>query len=191
MRGDLMMLSALNTTTYGYVLNFFDLVADAVNLRAFSALWYWVVLALLWIGLSQFILGVPLYLLARARRGDALSRRHIQMVAQFQANEILKTNEIVRMLWIGAAAFLVSALVVLGWGYGVEVCQALLFLIVPIIGAGGLSILTARRMAKRNFETILEDLHTHRIIMNLIMVVVFAATVFWGLYANMTARVLH
>jgi hypothetical protein len=50
--------------------DFLDLVTEVIDLRSFSNLWYWIVLAILWSSLSHWTLGVPYHIVTRARRGD-------------------------------------------------------------------------------------------------------------------------
>jgi hypothetical protein len=48
--------------------DFLDLVTEVIDLRSFSNLWYWIVLAILWSSLSHWTLGVPYHIVTRARR---------------------------------------------------------------------------------------------------------------------------
>jgi hypothetical protein len=57
-------------------LDFLDLVTEVIDLRSFSNLWYWIVLAILWSSLSHWTLGVPYHIVARARRGDERAAGH-------------------------------------------------------------------------------------------------------------------
>lgn len=165
-------------------MDFLDLVTEVIDLRSFSNLWYWIVLAILWSSLSHWTLGVPYHIVTRARRGDAQAGRDMVTLARINAERILTQSEQSASLLLGFAAFTASALAVTGWGYGVEFAQAVFLLLFPALLVGGMTILTARRLRAENYEDVARRLRIHRTYVQMLGVVFIFITAFWGMYTN-------
>jgi hypothetical protein len=112
--------------------DFFDLVTEVIDLRSFSNLWYWIVLAIMWSSLSHWTLGVPYHIVARARRGDQRAVHDMQALARDQrrARPRRSPTSPPRSCW-GSRCSSPRGLAVTGWLYRVEFLQALFLLDVP------------------------------------------------------------
>lgn len=165
-------------------MDFLDLVTEVIDLRSFSNLWYWIVLAILWSSLSHWTLGVPYHIVARARRGDAQAERDMVALARINAERVLTQTEQSAPVIIGLATFVVSAFVVTGWGYGVEFAQAVFLLLFPALLVGGLTVLTARRLRQEDYADVARRLRIHRTWVQMMGVVFIFITAFWGMYTN-------
>ncbi len=165
-------------------MDFLDLVTEVIDLRSFSNLWYWIVLAILWSTLSHWTVGVPYHIVVRARRGDARADRDMVTLARINSERILSQTETSAPIFLGLAAFVVSALAVTGWGYGVEFAQAVFLLLFPALLVGGLSVLTARRLRAEHYEDVARRLRIHRTYVQMLGVVFIFITAFWGMYTN-------
>lgn len=172
-------------------LDFLDLVTQVINLRSFSNLWYWIVLAILWSTLSHWVLGIPWHLVARARRGDADSARDLHTLAEINARRILELAHLSGTVMVAASTFVVTSLLVLGWGFGVEFCQALVLLVLPLILVSALSVRTAQVLQRSGFENLAIRLRNHRLMVQGMGVVFIFATAFWGMYVNVTISRLY
>jgi hypothetical protein len=107
-------------------------VIDLIDFRAFSSIWYWLLLGLVWTRVIHAPFGVPFDLLRRADRNDP---RAIRDVEALTAIEIRHRDEIAATLgaWeVALWAFVLALLGGLALGYGVEPAQALLLLAVPL-----------------------------------------------------------
>jgi hypothetical protein len=164
--------------------DFLDLVTEVIDLRSFSNLWYWIVLAILWSSLSHWTLGVPYHIVARARRGDAQAARDMVALARINGERILTQTEQSAPLFLGLSAFIATALAVTGWGYGVEFAQAVFLLLFPALLVGGLTVLTARKLREEDYEDVARRLRIHRICVQMMGVVFIFITAFWGMYMN-------
>ncbi len=167
-------------------MEFFDLVTEVIDLRSFSNLWYWIVLAILWSTLSHWVLGVPFHTVLRARRGHAQSAEDIRTLAQINVRSILSVVDEAGAFLVGFAAFVVTGLAVLGWGYRVEFCQALLLLVLPLIAVASLTVLTARKLDRTGFDNLIGALRLHRFLVQAMGVVFIFVTAMWGMYTNVT-----
>jgi len=169
-------------------LDFLDLVTQVIDLRSFSNLWYWIVLAILWSSMSHWVLGIPFHLVQRARQGHEDSLRDLQSLAEINCRRILDFAALSGTAMVGASAFVLTSLAVLGWGYRVEFCQAVILLLAPMILVAALSVRTARKMRAAEYDDVAARLRRHRLLVQGIGIVFIFVTAMWGMYTNVTAN---
>jgi hypothetical protein len=172
-------------------LDFLDLVTQVIDLRSFSNLWYWIVLAILWSTLSHWVLGIPFHLVQRARRGDEDSLRDLQTLAEINTRRILDFASVSGTTMVASSAFVVTSLVVLGWVYRVEFCQAIVLLLLPLILVTALSIRTATILRRTEYENLALRLRNHRLMVQGMGIVFIFLTAFWGMYVNVSVSRLY
>jgi hypothetical protein len=166
--------------------DFLDLVTEVIDLRSFSNLWYWIVLAILWSSLSHWTLGVPYHIVTRARRGDDRATADMRALAEINAARILAVTDQSAAALLGFAVFIATGLAVTGWLYRVEFLQAIFLLVFPAMLVGGLTVQTARKLRRTGYEDVARDLRLHRIYVQMLGVVCIFLTAFWGMYTNVT-----
>ncbi|MDG4648845.1 component of SufBCD complex [Roseibacterium sp. SDUM158017] len=167
-------------------MDFLDLVTEVIDLRSFSNLWYWIVLAMLWSTMSHWTIGVPYHIVARARRGDERARRDMQALAEINGERILTVTDQSAPVLVALATFLATGLAVTGWLYRVEFCQALFLLIFPAMLVGALTVLTARKLRATGYADVAHRLRVHRVFVQMLGVLFIFVTAFWGMYTNVT-----
>ena len=172
-------------------MDFLDLVTEVIDLRSFSNLWYWIVLAVMWSSLSHWVLGIPYHIVQRARRGHVESQRDLLLLVEVNARRILEFAALSGTLLVAASGFALSALMVLGWAYGVEFAQAIVLLLLPLLAVTGLSFVTAHQVQNAEIDQLYLRLRNHRIIVQLMGVISIFITAFWGMYTNVTVSPLH
>jgi hypothetical protein len=175
----------------GPLLDFFDLVTDVIDLRSFSNLWYWIVLAILWSSLSHWVLGIPYDMVQRARRGRGQAEADLRALAEINVRRILGFADLSGTAMVAVSAFVMTSLIVLGWGYRVEFAQALVLLVLPLILVAGLTIRTARKVRSEGYDDLHARLRRHRIAVQAMGIVFIFVTAFWGMYTNVTVSPLH
>jgi hypothetical protein len=153
----------------GAVLDFLDLVTEVIDLRSFSNLWYWIVLAVMWSSLSRWVLGIPYHIVQRARRGHVESQRDLLLLVEVNA----------RRIWEFAA--LSGTLLVAASG----------LLLLPLLAVTGLSFVTAHQVQNAEIDQLYLRLRNHRMIVQLMGVISIFITAFWGMYTNVTVSPLH
>ncbi|MEM9318179.1 MAG: component of SufBCD complex [Pseudomonadota bacterium] len=159
---------------------------EVIDLRSFSNLWYWIVLAVLWSTVSHWVLGVPFDLVVRARRGQEQAARDLRILAEVNVNRLLSLIDYSGMLVAAMAGFVLTGLVLLGWVYGSEFCQALFLLGAPMVLIGLWSMRTARHLRLTEFADVAGTLRWHRVGVQAMGVVFIFITAFWGMYVNVT-----
>lgn len=172
-------------------MDFLDLVTQVIDLRSFSNLWYWIVLAILWSTLSHWVMGIPYDLVQRARHGDEVSQNDLRVLAEINCRRILALAGLSGTVMVAVSAFVITSLLVLGWVYGVEFCQAIVLLLLPLILVTALSVRTARLMTENGFEDAALMLRRHRLMVQGMGVAFIFVTAFWGMYVNVSVSRLY
>ena len=144
-----------------------DLASDilkVIDLRSFSSVWYWMVLAVVWSSASYFVLGVPFDLIQRARRKGGQDQQDLYDVLRVNVTRILTLSAESGAWALGGASFVLTILLVLAVWYQIELAQSIVLIAIPLALVGLLSLLTARRLfaTSPEGEALYRVLHRHR-----------------------------
>lgn len=127
-------------------MDFTSTLFEVIDLRSFSNLWYWIILAVVWSQASHWVLGVPFDMLLRARRQGG------QALADFEAAVAVNVNRLLFIaresgLWAaGIVAFFHAVMLTLALWYGMEFALAVELMLVPLTLVGVLSLRVALRI---------------------------------------------
>lgn len=165
-------------------MDFFDLVTEVIDLRSFSNLWYWIVLAILWSSMSAWTIGVPYHLVTRTRRGDAQAEIDMLVLTRMNAERNIVYAETSGTWAMGFSTFILTGLFIIGWFYGVEFCQAIFLLLCPSMIVVGLGVWTSHRLKADDYQHVPQFLRQHRTMVQMLGVVFIFITAFWGMYQN-------
>lgn len=122
----------------------FDGFLHLLASRSFTSIWFWLMLALVWSLVGRNIAGVPDQVVRAARRGDeGAAVRLLDWLSLTLPERIAHPGEWAVMVAVGA--FALSSLAVLGFGFGLEMAQALAMLLIPL----GLVALLRQRLARQ------------------------------------------
>lgn len=116
-----------------------------MDARSFGSVWFWIVIVLIWGDSGRVVLGVPADVVNRARRdpkGDA-GLALLDWLTLTLPRWRFRRGEGAILLGIGA--FALTSLLVLGFGYGLQLAQAASLLGVPLV----LLFLMRLRLAQR------------------------------------------
>ncbi|HCY98505.1 MAG: component of SufBCD complex [Rhodobacterales bacterium RIFCSPHIGHO2_02_FULL_62_130] len=173
-------------------MQWYDVIFDLIDMRSFSNLWYWIVLAVMWSSVSHWVLGVPFDMISRARRYGGQAQADLEALVRITTGRLLHITRTAGSMLIAVAAFMVTMLLVLGFYYDVEFAQAVLFLLVPMILVTSLSLRAALRIETGQFEGQALDrlLARHRITTQLIGMVSIFVTSLFGMWQNMHIGIL-
>ncbi|CUH39802.1 hypothetical protein JSE7799_02530 [Jannaschia seosinensis] len=169
---------------------FLELALEAIDLRSFSNLWFWIGLAVLWSTASHWIIGVPFDMVRRAARGHEQSLADMHMLANIHARRLRFIAMEIGLLTIGFSFFAITSLALLGFLYRIEFAQALLLLFLPMTIVGWLSVRAAWRvegLAPNDLGNLL--FATRRWIQAVGIVSIFVTSM-WGMWVNLNATVL-
>ncbi|KUF11585.1 hypothetical protein [Pseudoponticoccus marisrubri] len=173
-------------------MDWYSTVFEVIDMRSFSNLWFWIVLAVVWSSASHWVLGVPFDMVARARRQGGQAAQDLEDLVRINTNRMLFIVDEAG-LWLAAlgSAFL-TGLALLGFVYGIELAQAVFLLAFPMTGVGLLSIASARRIqsGEGQGEALHRRLRLHRMLTQFIGMLSIFVTALWGMYQNLSIHVL-
>lgn len=119
---------------------------EVIDLRSFSSIWYWIVVAVAWSQMSYRPLSVPFDRVQRARRYGGQDLADVEALVAIQ---VRRTAQIVREAghWAaGFMAFLHTSMIMLGVWYQIELVLAIELILLPATLVGVMSMFTANRI---------------------------------------------
>ncbi len=171
-------------------MDFYVTAFELIDLRSFSNLWFWIMLAVFWSTASHYVLGVPFDMVARAAKYGGQAEQDLEDLVRINSNRLTYIADEAGTWLTVFAAFLVTALVMTGFFYGVEFCQALSLILVPMLIVFAISIYNARRAQGQQGDDLRRILRRHRIVVQLIGMLSILVSSMWGMYVNITTGVL-
>lgn len=169
-------------------MDFLDLVFSLIDMRSFSNVWFWAVLAVLWSTLSHFVIGVPFDLVQRARRRGGQAMADLETLAHIQARRRVHLFDSAGPAMVAVVAGSLSMLLVLGFYYDVELGQALFLLLGPASVTGLMGLRTARRivLGAEVSDALTHRLSRHRFWVQALGMMSIFVTAIWGMWQNMS-----
>lgn len=171
-------------------MDFYLAVFELIDLRSFSNLWFWIMLAVIWSALSHFVIGVPYDIVARASRYGGQAEADMMDLVRINSNRFTYIADVAGSWLIGLTFFMLTGLFVLGFVYNAEICQALFLIITPMSLVFGLSVFTSRRIVGLTPDQTRKMMRKHRILTQLLGVLSILVTSMWGMYVNLSIGVL-
>jgi len=172
--------------------DWYSKIFELIDMRSFSNLWYWIVLAVVWSATSHRVIGVPFDMISRAQRRGGQLADDVEVLVAINVNRLLYIADTSGLWLMGLGTFLLAGCATLGFGYGVEFAQALFLIAAPLALVGLLSILLARRIRdeKAVGEHLYRRIRIHRVIVQVIGMISIFITAFWGMWQNMGTSAL-
>lgn len=173
-------------------MNWYNSVFTLIDTRSFSNLWFWIVLAVMWSSISHYILGVPFDMVVRARRQGGAAMEDLETLVAIQMRRRLHMMQAsgvwMTLLWTA----ILSGVAVLGFGYGIELAQALALLGFPAALVFALGFRLALRLEREEpvGEGLARILTWHRFTVQAIGMVAILITALWGMWHNISLTVL-
>ncbi len=169
-------------------MDWYQTLFEIIDMRSFSNLWFWIVLAVVWSTTSHYGLGVPFDMVLRARRHEGQTETDLEDLVRINTNRILFIAQMSGLWILGFACFFLTMLTLLGFWYGNEFSQALVLLAVPLSLVGLLSLSTARLIQEEDAkgELLRKRLTRHRLYTQIIGMVAIFVTALWGMYQNLS-----
>ncbi len=163
-----------------------QLVLDLIDLRSFSNLWYWIALAVTWSTASHWILGVPFDMVLRARRQAGAAMDDLESVVRINVTRMLYIAEEAGVFLVALGTCAMTMLILMGFVYHVEFCQALFLIAFPMAIVSSLSLRLASRLRTSGLsgEDLCRALNRHRILVQVIGVLSITVTATWGMLQN-------
>lgn len=173
-------------------MNTYGSFIQLIDLRSFSSLWYWIVVAVFWSRVTHSTFGVPYDMVLRARRKGGQHLADLEALVGIQirrrATILHAAGATIVLLWATG----LSALTVLGFGYGLELAQALALLALPATLVAGLRYRLLRQLGANPVEgeALCKALTWHRLGVQTIGLLAILITTLWGMWFNINLRAL-
>ncbi len=166
----------------------FRAIFELIDMRSFSSLWFWILLAVTWSTASHWVIGVPYDLIQRARRTGPEAWHDLDTLIQIYTGRILYISREAGLVLIGLLFFALTMFALLGFWYGQEFSQALFLLVTPLCIVGLLSVRTASRIERHNLRSpdLFPVLRWHRFWVQVIGMISIFVTAMWGMLQNLT-----
>jgi hypothetical protein len=165
----------------------YDTVFELIDMRSFSNLWFWLVLAVLWSTVSHYVLGVPFDMITRARKIGGQAQTDLEDMVRINVNRRLYIARVSGLWLVAITAAGLTALALLGFVYRVQFAQALFLLFAPVtlVGVMGLRAATRIEAEAPTGEALCKYLIRHRFHIQLVGIAAIFVTAMWGMWQNM------
>ncbi len=165
----------------------FQILSEMIDMRSFSNLWYWIVLAIAWSSASHWILGVPFDLVGRARRKGGQSTQDFETLVHINVTRRLYVMRTAGAWLVALVSFVLSGLLVLGFWYAVEFAQAVLLIAFPMTVVSMFGLRLAAKIERENLqgEALIKSFNNLRMVTQAIGVVSIFVTSMWGMWQNL------
>ncbi len=180
-------MSGANGRDRGKSVQWYQTVFELIDMRSFSNLWFWIVLAVLWSTVSHYVLGVPFDMVTRARRIGGQAQTDLEDMVRINVNRRLYIARVSGLWMVALVTGGLTALALLGFVYRVQFAQALFLLFAPVALVGVLSLRAAARIEDQGpqGEALCRFLVRHRLQIQLVGIVAIFVTAMWGMWQNM------
>lgn len=168
-------------------MEWYSIIFEVIDMRSFSNLWYWIMLAVMWSSASHWVLGVPFDMIARARTHGGGLQDDLESIVRIYTRRMLTMARTAGLLMIGLLCFVITVLSILGFFYNVEFAQAILFLMVPMSLLAIMSLRTARliEQGENSGAALHRRLLRHRVATQALGMVSILVTSVYGMWQNM------
>ncbi|MCB1407980.1 MAG: component of SufBCD complex [Rhodobacteraceae bacterium] len=169
-------------------MDFYSTVFSTIDLRSFSNIWFWIAVAVGWSNLTHFIIGVPFDMVLRARRRGGQALADLEALTLIQARRRVQIMHSSGVWLVAFWAGVLSALAVLGFGYGAELAQAMTLLLLPMTIAAAIGLRLANRLVADPLAgaALTRKLTLHRLGLQAIGLLAILITTMWGTWHNLS-----
>ncbi|MEQ5871889.1 component of SufBCD complex [Sagittula sp. NFXS13] len=173
-------------------MGWYGTVFEVIDMRSFSNLWFWIVLAVLWSSVSHWVLGVPFDMVARARRDGGQAEQDLEDLVRINSNRLLFIVDESGLFLSGLVAAFLTCVCLLGFVYNVETAQALFLLTFPMTLVALLTVYTSRcvQAGENAGEPLWRRLRNHRLATQVIGMISIFVTALWGMFYNLSTGIL-
>lgn len=173
-------------------MDWYSVIFELIDMRSFSNLWYWIVLAVLWSSASHWVLGVPFDMISRAKRQGGSAQEDLETMVRINTGRMLYIVRAAGSWLVAIWAFVATMLVLLGFVYDIEFAQAVLFLFFPFSLLMALSLRSSLLIeaGEDSGAALHRRLLRHRISTQVLGMIAIFVTSLFGMYQNMHIGIL-
>jgi hypothetical protein len=167
-------------------------ILNLIDLRSFSSVWFWIVVALFWSAVTQTLLGASYDLIIRARRSGGQAVADLQTLVEIHIRRATTLMARVGHWIVGFTVGGLTLLAMLAFRYNLELAQALFLLLLPLTIIRAMNLRLAYRLQRQHLQgdLLIRALLRHRLAIQALGVVTIFVTAVWGMLRVMNASVL-
>jgi hypothetical protein len=167
-------------------------IFELIDMRSFSSVWFWIVLAIAWSSASQTVMGAPYDLIVKARRKGGQASEDLNTIVGIFVRRRLTVVRRAGHWVLGFQLMVLTAVCIMAFGYGLEFAQAVFLLLLPFALTQFLSVRLAFRIEHDQMQDdrLYRALLRHRLWIQFIGLIAIFVTAIWGMLHVMTASVL-
>lgn len=168
-------------------------IFEVIDMRSFSNLWYWIMLAVIWSSTSHWVLGVPHDMFIRARRQGGQAAEDYETMLQINIRRLLYIARTSGVWAVAFVSFFLAALGSLGFYYDFEIAQGIFCFAAPLTLVGILSLRTAFRIEASGATgpALYRMVSRHRFATQGVGMLAIFMTGMYGMWQNLSIGVLH
>ena len=165
---------------------------EVIDIRSFSNLWFWMVLAVMWSSASHRVIGIPYDMIQTAKRHGGRAEHDLEALMQINAQRSFDMRSRSGLTVIGLGCAGLSSLGLLGFSYQIELAQAVFLLAFPISIIATMNLRTAAlvRACDGISDGLYRRFRRHRMTTQLLAVASIFVTATWGMYHNISHALL-
>lgn len=167
-------------------MDWYSTLFELIDMRSFSNLWFWIMLAVLWSSVSHWVLGVPYDLVLRARRHGGQFELDLDDLVRINVGRMLYISQASGLWMTSFGCFMITTLAVLGFYYRIEFAQAVFLILFPLVFVWLLTLSAARGIQEDEAQgdELYKRLARHRVYVQLIGMLSIFLISLWGMYQN-------
>ena len=171
---------------------FLESILQLIDMRSFSSVWFWIVVALFWSAVTQTILGASYDVIVRARKSGGQALADLQTLVDIHVRRSLTVMRRVGHWIVGFVSASLALLFMLAFVYRLELAQAVFLLMLPLTIIRLMNLRMAFRIEREHIhgERLIRVLLRHRLSIQFLGVITIFATAVWGMLRVMSASVL-
>jgi len=166
-----------------------ETIARVIDFRTFASIWYWFAVIVSWAVASHWLIGVPFDLLFRARKCAPQDIADLEAIVDVNVRRFTGLTDMAGPWLLGFAMFVLSALCMAGFYYGLELAQGLFILGAPLTLVIGLNIQVAYALRANPVRgrDLVNRLFKMRLWSQVIGMVAIFVTAVYGMYYSLNA----
>ncbi len=173
-------------------MDFVESILRVIDMRSFSSVWFWIVVALFWSAVTQTMLGASYDVIVRARKSGGQALADMQALVEINVRRNLTVMRRIGHWIVGFIAASLAMLFMLAFVYRLELAQAIFLLLLPLTVIRLMNLRLAFRIEREHIQgdMLVRALLRHRLWIQFLGVITIFVTAVWGMLRVMTASVL-
>lgn len=171
---------------------FVESIMRLIDMRSFSSVWFWIVVALFWSAVTQTVLGASYDVIIRARKSGGQALTDMQALVEINVRRSLTVMRRVGHWIVAFASASLALLFMLAFVYRLELAQAIFLLMLPLTIIRVMNLRLAFRIEREHIsgDRLIRALLRHRLWIQFLGVITIFVTAVWGMLRVMSSSVL-